>query len=182
MSDNNPRIYVSCLASYNNGILHGAWIDLEDNADADDIKAEIDEMLKASSIPNAEEWRIDDYDEFPNIETYDLGAIAEVAIAIHAHGLEPIKAWIEHIGTTNIKAELDNFGDNYIGQYTSERAFCEDYLGETINPEAEKIPVFGCDRLMLSGYIDWNSIANDAFINYFWSHKESHEAIHVFAR
>jgi hypothetical protein len=29
-----PRIYVACLAAYNNGLLHGAWIDVEDDADA----------------------------------------------------------------------------------------------------------------------------------------------------
>ena len=25
-----PRIYVACLAAYNNGILHGAWIEATD--------------------------------------------------------------------------------------------------------------------------------------------------------
>jgi hypothetical protein len=27
MSNEAPKIYVACLASYNNGILHGKWID-----------------------------------------------------------------------------------------------------------------------------------------------------------
>ncbi|WP_426033321.1 antirestriction protein ArdA, partial [Caulobacter sp. DWP3-1-3b2] len=27
-----PRIYVACLAAYNNGWLHGVWIDVEDDA------------------------------------------------------------------------------------------------------------------------------------------------------
>ena len=26
-TNTEPRIYVACLAAYNNGILHGAWID-----------------------------------------------------------------------------------------------------------------------------------------------------------
>ena len=29
VSDSNPRIYVACLAAYNNGYLHGAWIDAD---------------------------------------------------------------------------------------------------------------------------------------------------------
>jgi len=33
-----PRVYVACLASYNNGILHGEWIDA---TDADEIREEI---------------------------------------------------------------------------------------------------------------------------------------------
>lgn len=32
MSDN--RIYVACLASYNNGVLHGKWIDATADARA----------------------------------------------------------------------------------------------------------------------------------------------------
>ncbi len=51
-----PRIYVACLAAYNNGHLHGRWIDAAQ--DAEDIQSEISEMLSASPIPNAEEWAI----------------------------------------------------------------------------------------------------------------------------
>ena len=35
----NPRIYVACLAAYNAGYLHGAWIDA--NQTADQIEDEI---------------------------------------------------------------------------------------------------------------------------------------------
>jgi len=44
------RIYVACLASYNAGILHGTWIDA--NQDADAIRAEVRAMLKSSPCPN----------------------------------------------------------------------------------------------------------------------------------
>jgi len=45
-----PRIYVACLASYNNGVLHGAWIDAVQDADA--LQAEVATMLRASPYPN----------------------------------------------------------------------------------------------------------------------------------
>lgn len=44
------RIYAACLASYNNGRLHGVWIDADQ--DEDSINAEIRAMLKASPYPN----------------------------------------------------------------------------------------------------------------------------------
>ncbi|KIQ27503.1 antirestriction protein ArdA [Xanthomonas campestris] len=47
----NPRIYVACLASYNNGVLHGRWIDL-DGMDAEDVQAGIAAMLRESPHPN----------------------------------------------------------------------------------------------------------------------------------
>lgn len=47
------RMYAACLASYNNGVLHGEWFDLEDYSDADDLKADIaSKVLRTSPYPN----------------------------------------------------------------------------------------------------------------------------------
>lgn len=45
------RIYVACLASYNNGVLHGRWIDME-HTDRETVDAEIAAMLRESPFPN----------------------------------------------------------------------------------------------------------------------------------
>ena len=82
-----PRIYVACLASYNAGRLHGAWIDCD--ADADEIADEIAAMLAASPEPNAEEYAIHDHEHFPAGaigEFSDLEEIAEIAAASVEHG------------------------------------------------------------------------------------------------
>ena len=60
--EETPRIYAACLAAYNNGRLHGRWIDA--TQEPDDIQAEISEMLAASPITDAEEWAIHDYEGF----------------------------------------------------------------------------------------------------------------------
>ncbi|MGO1069471.1 antirestriction protein ArdA [Lysobacter sp. CA199] len=44
-------IYVACLASYNAGILHGDWIDLE-ILDAEEAREEIARILRESPRPN----------------------------------------------------------------------------------------------------------------------------------
>lgn len=44
------RFYAACLASYNNGVLHGAWIDASDDVDA--MGAEVSAMLRKSPFPN----------------------------------------------------------------------------------------------------------------------------------
>ena len=51
------RFYAACLASYNNGVLHGRWIDASDDIDA--MQAEINAMLRESRFPNV---TIDDWD------------------------------------------------------------------------------------------------------------------------
>jgi antirestriction protein len=52
MDTTTRRIYVACLASYNNGVLHGTWIETE-GMDADDLYAEIrDKVYLTSRFPN----------------------------------------------------------------------------------------------------------------------------------
>ncbi len=46
------RIYVACLASYNNGMLHGRWIDADQRED--EIQEEVNAMLQSSPYPNVE--------------------------------------------------------------------------------------------------------------------------------
>lgn len=56
------RVYAACLAAYNNGILHGCWLDVTD--DVDKLRAEVAAMLADSPESGAEEWVIHDYDGF----------------------------------------------------------------------------------------------------------------------
>lgn len=44
------RIYVACLASYNNGVLHGAWIPA--SSDVDEMEEAVRAILRASPFPN----------------------------------------------------------------------------------------------------------------------------------
>ncbi len=55
-----PRIYVACLAAYNNGQLHGRWIKADQ--DVEPIQSEIADMLAISPIPHAEEYAIHDFE------------------------------------------------------------------------------------------------------------------------
>jgi len=71
-----PCIYAACLAAYNNGHLHGRWIDA--TQDAEDIQAEILEMLRASPIPDAEEWAIHDYEGFAGATLNEYSGIEKV--------------------------------------------------------------------------------------------------------
>jgi len=76
-SQGDIQIYVACLASYNNGILHGAWINAEQDAYA--IYDEVQTMLTASPVKDAEEWAIHDYEGFEGVRlppTYIGGLLA----------------------------------------------------------------------------------------------------------
>ncbi|MDX2266075.1 MAG: antirestriction protein ArdA [Hyphomicrobiales bacterium] len=76
-ADSNPRIYVACLAAYNNGYLHGAWIDADQ--DAYEIRNEIAAMLARSPIENAEEYAIHDYEGFEGVTIGEYDSVESVA-------------------------------------------------------------------------------------------------------
>ena len=51
-----PRIYVASLADYNEGRLHGAWLDVR--GELRELDEGVRAMLAASKVPGAEEWAI----------------------------------------------------------------------------------------------------------------------------
>ena len=70
------RIYVADLAAYNNGILHGIWINACD--DLEDIKAQINKMLACSPEEEAEEYAIHDYEGFEGYSVSEWSGIDEL--------------------------------------------------------------------------------------------------------
>ena len=156
MSEMNPRIYVSCLAAYNQGILHGVWIDADQ--DEDDIQADIDKMLADSPVPDAEEWAIHDTEDMGDLvsEYESLENVSKHGQAIAEHG----EAWIaycDHVGADY--ADVDKFEDLYCGECESELEYAEQmfdelYLGDI--PEN------------LRPYIDYEKFSKDLFINDFY--------------
>jgi antirestriction protein len=125
-----PRIYVACLAAYNNGILHGEWIDADQSAD--DIHEAAQRMLAASPQPGAEEWAIHDYEGFGSLrlgEYESLERVAAIAAGIAEHG-EAFTAWLSYDSDRD-PVDTSAFEDAYLGEWDSLRAYAEDYAEST---------------------------------------------------
>ena len=119
-----PRVYAACLAAYNNGILHGEWIDADQ--DADDIHAEIQAMLKRSPIKGAEEWAFHDHEYMGQISEYEsVEHVSEIGQAIAEHG----EAFIAFRNYEDADATADDFQERYQGEM-SEEDFAEHYVSE----------------------------------------------------
>jgi antirestriction protein len=147
-----PRIYVACLAAYNQGHLHGDWID----ADEDDIQEEIQAMLADSPIPGAEEWAIHDHEGFEGLrldEYESIERVAQLGQLIAEHG-PAFAAYAGHIGTDY--ATEESFQEAYCGEWDSERAYAEDLFDELY---LHDVP----DHVQ--PYIDYDSFSRDLFIS-----------------
>ncbi len=119
-----PRIYTACLASYNAGKLHGAWIDADQ--DADTIREAIAEMLKASPEAGAEEWAIHDHEGFggyPISEMESIDNVARIAELIDEHGAIFGELLAHKGGTDYLDNAEETMRDGYGGEWDS----LEDY-------------------------------------------------------
>jgi antirestriction protein len=164
-----PRVYVACLAAYNNGILHGCWIDANQEAEA--INDAIKDMLAQSPIANAEEWAIHDYEGFCGLrlsEYESIEKVAEMAAMIEEHG----EAWAKFAEYEGIEyATLERFEEAYAGEWLSEEDFAEQLAEETM-----EIPQH------LAFYIDYEKMARDMFINDYFSADSENSKVYVFRR
>jgi antirestriction protein len=125
-----PRIYVACLAAYNNGILHGEWIDAGQSAD--ELHEAVQKMLAASPMPGAEEWAIHDFEGFAPLrlsEWESFERVAAIAAGIAEHGAA-FTAWLSYDESRD-PVDTAAFEDAYRGEWESLRAYAEDYAEST---------------------------------------------------
>jgi antirestriction protein len=125
-----PRIYVACLAAYNNGQLHGEWIDADQSAD--ELHEAVAQMLAASPQPGAEEWAIHDYEGFGSLrlgEYESLERVAAIAAGIAEHG-NAFSAWLSYDESQDV-TDTQSFQEAYRGEWDSLRAYAEDYAEST---------------------------------------------------
>ena len=175
------RIYVACLASYNNGDLHGVWIDLE-GKDKDAIYAEINAMLRESKYPNveigcpscggehpvcerldcgkcqgkgvvpsAEEWAIHDYEGFTHLDENPDLETVIREVQMQEKHGEAWKAYVNWIGEEY--ATEDGFEEAYCGECTSPADYAEQYYAEM--GVLKDVPE------SLKYHIDWESVARE---------------------
>ena len=162
------RIYVACLAAYNNGILHGAWIDADQDAEA--IHDEVTAMLAASPIRGAEEWAIHDYEGFEGAMIAEWEGFEEVS---------KIAAFVAEHGTLGGKllAHFDSLeeaeramSEAYAGTYESLADFAQSITEET----GAAIP----DNIAF--YIDYEAMARDMEISDVFMIETAFDEVHVF--
>jgi antirestriction protein len=164
-----PMIYVACLAAYNAGTLHGKWIAA--TLAADSLHQEVQEILKLSPEPFAEEWAIHDYEGFGDIRIHEYESLSEVSrlgLLVEEHG-EAFAAYAAHVGTET--ATEESFQDAYRGHWDSELAYAQDLFDELY---AHEVPE------NLRFYIDYEAFSRDIFLDGHFSVRSSDFRVYVF--
>ena len=163
------RIYVACLAAYNNGKLHGAWIDA--TQDLDDIQDQINQMLADSPEPDAEEYAIHDYEGFDGcgLSEYEgIQSVHEIACFIEEHP-EIGGELLSHFGGSLDDAQKAA-EESYSGCFKSLADYAEELTeGTTEIPEH------------LQYYIDYERMGRDMELSGdIYTIETSHDEVHIF--
>ncbi|PHR62067.1 MAG: antirestriction protein [Robiginitomaculum sp.] len=141
------RIYVACLAAYNNGQLHGAWIDVEDE---DTIREEVQTILKSSPIADAEEWGIHDHEGFEGAEIGEYTGFARVVeLAEFIRNCDGFGGKL----LSHFNEDIED-AEKALENYSGEHASLADYA-ESLTDESTEIP----ENLRL--YIDYEKMGRD---------------------
>ncbi|TVP60101.1 MAG: antirestriction protein ArdA [Nodularia sp. (in: Bacteria)] len=174
--DDAPQIYVACLSAYNNGYLHGMWIDC--TQEAEDIQEDIEWMLSWSPCRQyeaCEEWAIHDFQNWHGIhldECEGIEKLAELAQILSEHG----EAYAAYYQYDSIDASVENFQEYYRGEYESEEDFVYNQLEE--QGLIDQLQEMGISSI----YINLEAIAHDWFIDSYYSVEESYKKVYVFSR
>jgi len=168
-ANDSPSIYIACLAAYNNGKLHGAWIDATEDPDA--IRESIQTMLAASPEPDAEEWALHDHEGFYGLHLSEWESIDDLhayATVIADHGKLGALV-LEYIDYNPDEAEF-MLEECYAGCYSSLDDFAQELLEETT-----KIPQ------NLAYYIDYERMGRDMAMNGdVTTFETAHDEVHIF--
>ena len=148
------RIYVACLASYNAGVLHGAWIDV--SGDIDDMQEQINDMLTASRQCDAEEWAIHDFEAPFSVGEYEsLDDLARIADLYDVHG-DVFVAAFELCGcgayTKEHIEDAEQMMEGFAGTYDDWSDMACQYVEEGL---------FGDIPNNMKGYIDFERLGRD---------------------
>lgn len=167
-SEGEIRIYVACLAAYNNGYLHGQWIDA--SLGEETIWEGIREVLKPSPIPDAEEWAIHDHEGFEGLDISEyegIESVCEKAAFIEEHWRLGAELAAHYGG--DLEEAKTALNDHYAGQYSSLAEFAEELTEQTT-----QVP----DSLQY--YIDYERMGRDLEISDVLVIRLGYDELHVF--
>lgn len=181
-----PRVFVTCLAAYNNGRLHGEWVDV--TSEPDDLREAIQRVLRTSPEPGAEEWFYTDWQGIPESiagEYADIEALSEWACEVERCDLtalpdDALWQYVENEWQPEIEGIADRAYEDYVGAYDTRAEFAQELIEECKGvPETRPIEFRGVTIDVLN-FIDWDAVGRDLLLGGdYWS-TEPDGGIYVF--
>lgn len=159
-----PRVFVTCLATYNSGTLHGEWVDA---TDGDDLTESVERILASSPIANAEEFFWSDTDGLPKQigEYTSIKTTAAVGALVEEHGLAMVEFVADYAGGVEDTDNLEGLIDEVMIHSDGEGLIDECHLiASWAEQTAEELGSDIPDWVR----VDWEATGRDMLMDYHW--------------
>ncbi|MFE2104333.1 antirestriction protein ArdA [Kitasatospora sp. NPDC059463] len=175
LTADDPRVWIGCLACYNDGRLTGEWYD----ADTADLVTPED--LHPGGTDHEELW-VMDHDGFLGLldgecSPSEAAALAEVLAEIPSFERQPFAAWFSVYGggTTDLTAALCEFRDAFCGEWPSEAHYAQEHAESGLDEQEKEI----FTRWPFNA-LDWERAADELFSSGYDSEDAPGGGIYVF--
>jgi antirestriction protein len=180
-NDLEPKVWVGCLACYNEGELIGEWIDATEAGDftTAQLHANANVTIEPRYGDHEELW-VMDHEGFGGFLTGECSPdeaqrIAEQIEAIPDYvPAEAVAAYLGDTGDSLDDLEMSDFEESYNGEHDSEKAFAQEL--------ADDIGAVDTDIGWPNSCIDWDQAARELFMGDYWSERSSTGTVFVFRR
>jgi antirestriction protein len=170
MSTTDLRVWIGCLACYNEGLLSGEWYDADQ---ADEVT--IGDVCGTKDEDHEELWVFDHEGFGPLLRgecapatAYRLATLVDELDDQYRHAFG---CYLELAGMSADDESLSAFEDAYRGRWDSEVDYAKHYAEETdAMPPTDAWPI---------AYVDWDQAAEDLFQG-LWTDKADGGGVHVF--
>jgi antirestriction protein len=187
-SDSKRRMHIVSRSDCNTGGFVGRWIDA--NQSAEEISAEIQEMLAESMYPFAKHWAIHDYEGFCGVHLNRhecLSDVADLAQGIEEYGSVFAQLTIRFGGMSGLGKAREFMGFPYRGQYEHIADYVRELLEECFDSVLRSLPdVIRC-HIDLAGIAenmekggDLFSIEVDGKVHVFEANRQNESARRAF--
>jgi antirestriction protein len=157
-----PKIYIACLSAYNNGFLHGSWIDVSKGLDH--VEERIFEILSSSPMSKeetCEEWAIHDFQGFGDYkvsEYHNLECLCDIAEFLARNESDfPVKVISQLVNDFGLEVAKEKLDDDFIGNFDTITDLAYHYVEETGL-------LYGVHE-SIAMYFDYDSFGRDLELN-----------------
>ena len=167
-NSDNPRIYVSTYAKYNDGSLEGEWVDLTDFDTYEDFVDYCSELHKDENDP---EFMVQDFENFPKKWYHESGLPSEDEFnKINEYYLmsDIEKSAYETFIDYTDNEDIDDFHEAYQGQFESASDFAY-YLVDSLGWD-------GIGSNAIDMYLDYDAFGRDIMIDYHIGDEDNEDA------
>ena len=167
-NSDNPRIYVSTYAKYNDGSLEGEWVDLTDFDTYEDFVDYCSELHKDENDP---EFMVQDFENFPKKWYHESGLPSEDEFnKINEYYLmsDIEKSAYETFIDYTDNEDIDDFHEAYQGQFESASDFAYDLV--------DSLGWDGIGSNAIDMYFDYDAFGRDIMMDYHIGDEDNEDA------